>query len=437
MTYTETLGYLYALQKFGMKLGLRNIKSLLRSVGNPQDKFPSVHIAGTNGKGSTAAMTASILQAAGYKVGLYTSPHLISFTERIKIKGQEVDGRRVASYVRLLKPSIDELKATFFEATTAIAFLYFADEDVDIAVIETGLGGRLDATNVLHPLLSVITNISLEHSEHLGNSLGSIAREKAGIMKPGAPCLVGPLEPTAERSIRLAAKRKGVTLISAGAASDYRVLQEDLSGLRVRLMTQRRIYRNLAIDLSGSFQVENARLSVLGAEMIDAARAGLRSSDGRLVITARDVINGLRSVKESTGFHGRLELVRKRPKMILDVAHNADAAAQLVQALENLALRNFIVIFGVMKDKNYSAMLQSLSRITTQLIAVAPRIDRALESASIAATAQRFGIHALNSGSVKKGVACALGKATPSDTILITGSHYVVGEALQALSKLK
>jgi dihydrofolate synthase/folylpolyglutamate synthase len=436
MTYTETLRYLYALQRFGMKLGLRNIKSLLRSVGNPQDKFPSVHIAGTNGKGSTAAMIASILQAAGYKVGLYTSPHLISFTERIKINGREISERRVASYARLLKPSIDELKATFFEATTAIAFLYFAGEGIDIGVIETGLGGRLDATNILHPLLTVITNVGLEHTEHLGNTLESIAREKAGIMKRGVPCLFGSLTPAVERSMRIMVKRKGAELISASDVSDCRLLHEDLSGLRIRLKTPKRIYPNLFIDLGGSFQVENARLAVLAAEMISKARADSRSGNKAFAIKTRDVLTGLKNVEGSTSFHGRLELVRKRPKMILDVAHNAEAAAQSVQALENLGLRNFIVVFGVMKDKNYSAMLQSLSSIATQLIAVAPRIDRALESATIATTAQRFGIRVLKSGSVKKGVATAIEKATPSDTILITGSHYVVGEALQVFRKL-
>jgi dihydrofolate synthase/folylpolyglutamate synthase len=435
--YTETLRYLYALQKFGMKLGLRNIKSLLRSVGNPQDKFPSVHIAGTNGKGSTAAMIASVLQAAGYKVGLYTSPHLISFTERIKINGREIRERRVASYVGLLKPSIDEVKATFFEVTTAIAFLYFADEGIDIGVIETGLGGRLDATNVLHPLLTVITNLGLEHTEHLGNTLGIIAREKAGIMKRGVPCLIGSLAPAAERSMQMVAKRKGAELISASDVSDCRLLHEDLSGLRIRLKTQKRLYRDLFIDLSGSFQVENARLAVLAAETIGGAKVRSRPGKRAFTITQGNLTTGLQQVKESTGLHGRLELVRKRPKMILDVAHNADAAAQLVEALENLALRNFIVVFGVMKDKNYSAMLRSLSRITTQLIAVAPGIDRALESASIAATARRFGMRALDAGSVKKGITRAIFEARPSDAVLITGSHYVVGEALQALRRLE
>jgi dihydrofolate synthase/folylpolyglutamate synthase len=430
MTYTETLSYLYALQKFGMKLGLRNIKSLLRTVGNPQDKFPSIHIAGTNGKGSTTVMIASILQAAGYKVGVYTSPHLISFTERIKINGQEIGEERVASYVRLLRPSIDELEATFFEATTAIAFLYFADEDVDIAVIETGLGGRLDATNVLHPLLTVITNVALEHTEHLGNTIGSIAREKAGIIKDGVPCVIGPMANRARGVIEQVARSRKAPLLSAAELAQYHLGRQSFEGSRVTLETHNALYNQLRIRLSGSFQAENARLAVLA---VDCLR-GLGSKFS--TIAADHIRYGLRDVQEDVGLRGRLETVSRRPRIVIDVAHNADAADQLVGALENLALRNFIVVFGVLKDKNYSAMIQSLSRITTQLIAVAPRIDRALESATIAATARRFGIRALNSGSVKKGVASAIEKATPSDTILITGSHYVVGEALQALRKL-
>jgi dihydrofolate synthase/folylpolyglutamate synthase len=431
MTYTETLRYLYALQKFGMKLGLRNIMSLLKSVGNPQDKFPSIHIAGTNGKGSTAAMIASILQAAGYRVGLYTSPHLISFTERIEINGQEIDERRVAKYVRLLTPTIDKMKATFFEATTAAAFLYFADEGVDVGVIETGLGGRLDATNVLHPLLTIITNIGLDHTEYLGTTAHRIAWEKAGIIKSGVPCLIGPMTNRAREVVEQVAISRKAPLLLATELAPYHLGRESLQGITVTLETHNALYNRLRIRLSGSFQAENARLAILAVDC-------LRGLGSKFSTIATDHIRyGLRDVQKNVGLRGRLETVSQRPRIVIDVAHNADAAARLVEALENLALRNFIVVFGVMKDKNHSAMLQSFSRITTQLIAVAPRIDRALESASIAAAARGLGMRSLNAGSVKNGVARAIDEARPSDAILITGSHYVVGEALQALRKLK
>jgi dihydrofolate synthase/folylpolyglutamate synthase len=431
MTYTETLRYLYALQKFGMKLGLRNIKSLLRSVGNPQDKFPSVHIAGTNGKGSTAAMIASILQAAGYKVGLYTSPHLISFTERIKVNGGEISERRVADYVQLLKPSIDKQKATFFEATTAIAFLCFADENVDIAVIETGLGGRLDATNVVHPLLTVITNIGLDHTEHLGTTLPQIAWEKAGIIKSGVPCLIGSMTNRTRAVIERTAVSRNAPLLLATELAQYHLGRQSFEGITMTLDTQYALYSHLRVKLPGSFQAENARLAVLAANY-------LRGLDPKFSsIGAQHIHDGVRDVPKNVGIRGRLETVRQKPRIVVDVAHNADAAGRLVEALGHLSLRNFIIVFGVMKDKNYPAMLQSLSRISRELIAVAPKIERALDSKVVAVTARHLGMHVRDGGSVKRGVAIAVDKAGPSDTILITGSHYVVGEALQALRKLE
>ena len=433
MNYAESLKYLYALQKFGMKLGLRNIELLLKSVGNPERRFASVHIAGTNGKGSTASMIASILQAAGYKVGLYTSPHLVNFVERIRINGQTIGNRRVAAYAQRLKPKVDELKCTFFEATTAMAFLYFADEQIDIAVIETGLGGRLDATNVLRPLLSVITNIGLEHSEHLGNTLSSVACEKAGIMKKGIPCLVGELQPPAEKSIRETARSRGVQLISSTAMSKYVILKEDLRGTKLNLKTPKREYNNLFVSLGGSFQAENARLAVLASELIGVGENSGTQSQNKLRINPSHIYAGLKRVRQNTGFGGRLELVRKRPRIILDVAHNADATRQLTTTLEKLSLRNLLVVFGVMKDKKYEEMIETLAEITAKFIAVRPRIDRALNASVITGVAQRLGKDVVNAGSVKKGIGAAMKLAKKSDTILVTGSHYVVGEALQAL----
>ena len=436
MNYAESLKYLYALQKFGMKLGLRNVKLLLKSVGNPERRFPSVHIAGTNGKGSTASMIASILQAAGYRVGLYTSPHLVNFFERIRINGQAIGNSRVAVYAQHLRPKLDELSCTFFEATTAMAFLYFADEHVDIAVIETGLGGRLDATNVLRPLLSVITNISLEHTEHLGKTLGRIAREKAGIMKKGIPCLLGDLQPPAERSIRETARRRGVKLISSTAMSEYIILKEDLGGIRLNVETPRRDYDNLFVNLGGSFQAENARLAVIATELLAMEKKHGLPSQMKFAIKPSHIYTGLKWVRQNTGLHGRLEVVRKHPTIVLDVAHNAEAAGQLTKALEELSLRNLLVVFGVMKDKRYEEIIQSVSKISAKLIAVRPKVDRALDAGVITEIAQKMGMTVINAGSVRRGIGTATKLARKSDTILVTGSHYVVGEALQALDEL-
>jgi dihydrofolate synthase/folylpolyglutamate synthase len=427
MTYTETLRYLYGLQKFGMKLGLRNIKSLLRSVGNPQNRFPSVHIAGTNGKGSMAAMIASILQAAGYSVGLYTSPHLISFTERIKINGREIDERRVASYVRLLKPSIDELTATFFEATTAIAFLYFADEGADIGVIETGLGGRLDATNVLHPLLSVITNIGLEHTEHLGTTLPRIAREKAGIIKNAVPCLIGPMANAAWEVIERVAESRKARLLLATELAQCHLRSQSFKGITLTLETRNALHDYLRVRLPGGFQAENARLAVLAADC-------LRELESKFSTIVRDDIrSGLRDVRKNAGLRGRLETVGERPRIVIDVAHNRDAMDQLVNAIRNLLAKKVLIVFGVMKDKDYVGMLGQLKNIAREVIVVSPKIARALPLKDLHSEAVRVGLKASKGGTVKDGIIMAQKNASKFDTILITGSHYVVGEAIQFL----
>jgi dihydrofolate synthase/folylpolyglutamate synthase len=430
MTYTETLRYLYGLQKFGMKLGLRNIKSLLRSVGNPENKFASVHIAGTNGKGSTAAMIASILQAAGYKVGLYTSPHVISFTERIKINGKEIDERRVAKYVRLLTPTIDELKATFFEATTAVAFLYFADEGVDVGVIETGLGGRLDATNVLHPLLTIITNIGLDHTEHLGTTSHQIAREKAGIIKNAVPCLIGPMTNRAREVIEGIAASRNAPLLVAAELARYHLEHQSFSGITITLSAHNALYSHLRVRLPGGLQAENARLAVLAANCLREASSEFST------VTADDIRSGVRDVLKNVALRGRLETVHRWPRIVIDVAHNCDATEQLVEAIGNLLAKKVLIVFGVMKDKDHVGMLRLLSKIAREAIVVSPEVARALPSKKLFTEAVRVGLKASEGGTVKDGILMAREKASKFDTILITGSHYVAGEALQALRKL-
>lgn len=429
MIYNDTLQYLYSLQKFGIKLGLRKIRALLRFAGNPEQRFPSVHIAGTNGKGSTSAMIASILQEAGYIVGLYTSPHLIDFTERIRINGKEIDWETVVHYTELLRPKITELKCTFFEATTAIAFLHFASEKVDIAVIETGLGGRLDATNVISPLLTIITSISLEHTEHLGKTISRIAREKAGIIKPRVPCVIGNLPEDAEKVIRRIAASKRARIISAPKAAPFQIMSNTLDGLTVTLKTKQKTYDELFIGMSGGFQAENARLAVLASEIL----SGQVSKN--FALDAEAIRNGLRNVRKNTGTRGRLEVVRKNPRVLIDVAHNPDAIARLAESLDRLGVRISIIIFGVMRDKDYGQMLINLKSISDRMVAVAARIDRSLEVTNLASTARHLGFRVTPGGTVRRGLMVALKSATKSETILVTGSFYVVGEALQFFEK--
>ncbi|MEK6572365.1 MAG: cyanophycin synthetase, partial [Bacteroidota bacterium] len=336
-----------------------------------------------------------------------------------------IDEEGVSTFTEYLKPKIDQLRCTFFETTTAIAFLYFAREKVDIAVVETGLGGRLDATNVLRPLLTVITGIGLEHTEHLGKTLARIAREKAGIMKRGIPCLIGEMRPQVRRALSRAAKSRGVKLVSASSA-DYDILCDRYEGIEMDLRTPKMRYKNLLVSLAGRFQAENARLAVLASELINGEDFTIKSSH---------VHAGLKHIRHNTGFRGRLETIRKRQRVIVDVAHNPDAVNRLVEALQSLSDEKFIVVFGVMRDKDHEEMILGLRRIARRLIAVAPKIERALDVQKLSRSARRLGFRVSHGGTVKSGVALALRRAGESDTVLITGSHFVVGEALEVLDR--
>jgi len=429
VTYTRSLDYLYSLQRFGIKLGLSKIRALLEYAGNPENRFHSIHIAGTNGKGSTAAMIASIFQEAGYKVGLYTSPHLIDFTERIRINGHPIDPKTVAEYTEVLKPQIRKLKCTFFEATTAVAFMHFAHERVDIAVIETGLGGRLDATNVLNPLLTIITSIGLEHTEHLGRTIVRIAREKAGIIKHRVPCVIGNLPINAANVILRVAASKQAPVTCAPLVAEAHITSNTLKMLSLDLTTKWRAYQGLTVGFSGSFQAENARLAVTACEVL------CHTARKAVMIDADHIYRGLRNARRNTGMRGRLEVVKMRPSVIIDVAHNPDAIACLVKALDDLGLRNPIIIFGVMKDKNYEQMLANLRAISDRIVAVAARIDRSLPVRILASHARRTGFKVTAGGTVRRGLQLALKNTKASETVLITGSHYVVGESLEYLEK--
>lgn len=395
----STIRYLYSLQRFGMKFGLRNIRTLLRSIGNPHRKFKSIHVAGTNGKGSTSSMIAAIYAAAGYRVGLYTSPHLVRFNERIRINGTPISDRDIARIARSLRPHIDKVKGTFFEAATAIAFRYFAEQRVDIAVIETGLGGRLDATNVLRPLVSVITAIGKDHTEQLGTTITSIAREKAGIIKPTTPVVIGKLGTTAHREIG----RRAAALRSPLLRSRYITIPGDIS-----------------VQLCGQYQTENARCAV----------AAVTLTLDHFVLGDSSLKNGLEKTTALTGLRGRFETVRKSPTVILDVAHNPDGIRSLVQELHGMQIKKCVVVFGVMKDKDSHAMLKLLQRLKPLVICTQPETERALSSIEIGAICNALKIRYLIVENVKEAVNRSLKAAGKKGTVVITGSHYVVGEAL-------
>jgi dihydrofolate synthase / folylpolyglutamate synthase len=409
-----------------MKFGLDGISRLLKELNNPHRKFPSVHVAGTNGKGSTASMLAAILTAAGYKVGLYTSPHLVNFEERIRIGGRVIPRKTVAQLTNRLQASIKKRQPTFFEATTAIAFAYFAEQEVDIAIIETGLGGRLDSTNVLRPLVSVITNVGLEHTEILGDSIEKIAFEKGGIIKRGTPCVTGISETRALRVLKRLCKQNHAPLIP-GTRYRARVRESDLSGMLLDFTIGKTALKKLQLSLAGQYQIVNLGVALAAVQSLKDV--------SQLAIGEGAIRAGLAAVQQLTGLSGRLTVVQEHPLVIADVAHNSDAIRNLCDTWKRLRKERPIVVFGVVKDKNYSAMVHDLARIAGQAVAVAAHTVRSRPASDVAAAFEKEKCRTRAALSVEEGIRLAIQFAGNDGTILVTGSHFVVGEAMEALGR--
>jgi dihydrofolate synthase/folylpolyglutamate synthase len=418
----ETLRYLYSLEKSGMKFGLRNISMLLASVGNPHHHFPSVHIAGTNGKGSTSSMLSAVMTAAGYRTGLYTSPHLMKFAERIRINGIPIPEERLSLYVGILRPMIEKIHATFFEAATAIAMMYFAEENVDIAIIEVGLGGRLDSTNILTPLLSIITTIDYDHMEYLGSTLSSIAKEKAGIIKTSIPCLTAETKDRVLSVLARKARQNRAPLFVLRELVSVTMTSTGLEGNTFSLDTPLRSYPHLMNELPGIHQVTNAATSVLAAEYLSKYFS----------ISVAHIRRGLRETQRLSGLRARLQIVRSRPLIIIDVAHNPQGVQCAVDSLMKSGYLHFNVVFGVMADKDVLKMLEYLKPIADRLVAAQPEISRALAAKEIILHAGALGIDALSGGKTEKALSRAFRLTRDNHfPILVIGSHYLAGEVFQ------
>jgi dihydrofolate synthase / folylpolyglutamate synthase len=414
MTYAETLKHIYALGRFGMKPGLSRITRLLGALGNPQDAFAAVHVVGTNGKGSTAAILSSILSAGGYRTGLFTSPHLISFTERIRTDGCEISEAAVARLAGRVMAAAPE-GTTFFEIITALAALHLAEEGVRIAVFEAGMGGRLDATNALNGVLSVITPISLDHTDYLGLRVAEIAAEKAGICKAGTPVISARQVPEAARVIERHALELGCPLYRCGADFDG-LWQDGELGYRGVALT----LDHLRPGLSGRYQSGNAACALAAAELLSGAGFPLAPE-------------ALAAGVERAVWPGRMELFPGSPRLLLDGAHNPAGAAALVEALSEIPRQKLLMVVGVMADKELSGILGPLLPLADAVYAVAPAIDRALPAASLASFCRTAGARALEAGSVAQGIAQARDAAQDGDLILVCGSLFTVGEARSVL----
>ncbi len=415
MNYSESIAYLYGLQKFGIKLGLHTIKRLLSSIGDPHKQFPSIHIAGTNGKGSTAAFLASVLTEAGYTTGLYTSPHLLSFNERIMVGSRTIPKKDVVRLTTLLqKKSRGFASITYFEMVTAMAFLYFAERNVDCAIIEVGMGGRLDATNVISPLLSIITTISKEHEFYLGPTLGHIVQEKAGIIKSKRPVVTGVSQPALIKFLQEKCRTKNSKLYRLG--KDFTLMSTSTHTYTYHGMTFN--LKGITLGLRGNFQAANAALALAAIDILKSTSFS---------IDTKSILHGLNKVH----WPGRLELVMRTPLVILDGAHNPDAMNNLMKSILNdFTFKRFFLVLGIMEDKNIKKMVGDIVKHAHQIILSRPRMDRAATTKNLANILEGFKLKNFKIiDDVASATQFALTKAQKDDLICITGSLFTVAEA--------
>jgi dihydrofolate synthase / folylpolyglutamate synthase len=427
MTYQQTIDYLYAQLPMFSRIGsaaykadLHNTIALCNSIGNPQHHFKTIHIAGTNGKGSTSHMLAAILQSAGYKTGLYTSPHIKDFRERIRVNGEMIQEAAVVEFVARTKEKSDEISPSFFELTVAMAFDYFAAEKCDIAVIETGLGGLLDSTNIITPILSIITNIGYDHQHILGNTLQEIAVQKAGIIKENVPVVIGETLPETKKIFIATANKKNAEIF---LAEDLFVTQsisfkENILECTVHeIMTcKNKIFK---LGLTGLYQAKNICTVLESVEQLK--NIGFNISE-----TAQN--NGLLHVKEMTGLRGRWDVLQQNPTIITDVAHNKDGITQVLQQLQfSYRKSNIHFVLGFVKDKDVAEVL-SLFPKNARYYFTNAHIPRALPAAALAEKAELAGLTGKCFDNVNDAIAKAKTNALANDVIMICGSFFVIAE---------
>jgi dihydrofolate synthase/folylpolyglutamate synthase len=411
------LDYLYGLQKLGIKFGLNCTENLLARAGNPHHELRFIHIAGTNGKGSTAAILSRILSRHEIRVGLYTSPHLVRFTERFRINDEEVPPQRILKVFEKIHATLDRSSPpTFFEMVTAMAFLYFAEEQADFAIVETGLGGRLDATNVITPEVCVITNIGFDHQEFLGSTLTSIAREKAGIIKKGIPVVTGVLQAAAQGVLKTACMNKAAPLYRF--KSDFSVRRNHKGSFHYRGINRQ--MQSLSLNLRGAHQVDNAALALATLEVLE--------QKGLISLRQESIERAMQEVR----WPARLEVLETNPLIVLDGAHNPQGAESLRCALkESFTYNKLHLVMGIMADKDILGILRRLLPIAETAIFTRPLYDRAASPDEIRKMArpyiQKYYVISDTASAIQE----ARHLAGPDDLICITGSLYFAGEVKQ------
>jgi dihydrofolate synthase/folylpolyglutamate synthase len=421
--YQSCLETMYGLRRFGIILGLSTIRDILAGLGNPQNKFQIIHVAGTNGKGSVASALATILQLAGYKVGLYTSPHLAHFNERIRIDGAPIPNDDVVtSWEAVRSVHRGEREPTFFEFSTAMAFHEFGRQQVDWAIIETGMGGRLDATNIVSPALSLITNISLEHQDYLGNTLYQIAGEKAGIIKKGVPVVTGVSQKPALSAILDQAEKMQAPLYRLG--KEFRIRRHPGGERFTYHGLSGAAWKNMQAGLSGRYQAENAALAIAACEVL--------TETGIARLPESDIRKGLLENR----WPGRLEFLSNAPAVLLDGAHNMAAIRALAGFLaERFPQKKITLVSGVLDDKAYPEMLNCLLPLCSRAVFTKPKIDRSLPPDALQKEAEKTLRDITVIPDVVEAVNHAVRTSGPEDVVCISGSLYLVGEVKEGIEK--
>ena len=402
MTYQETIDWMFSQLpmyqrqgKTAFKKDLTNISAFCDVLKNPQNKFASIHVGGTNGKGSTSHIISSILQEAGYKVGLYTSPHLKNFTERIRINGEEVSQHFVVDFITKNKHFLETQQLSFFEMTVALAFAYFAEQNVDIAIIEVGLGGRLDSTNIIHPKVAVITNIGYDHMQFLGDTLPEIAAEKAGIIKQNTPIIIGEKQDAVvDVFIKKATQMNADIYFASDKKYDYKS------------------------DLLGSYQGKNMSTAIHAVKALT-----------NFVISENQIINGLKNVVQNTNFKGRWQILQYKPLVICDTAHNKEGLSYVMNQLASLSFNKLHIVLGVVNDKKLDDIL-SLFPVKATYYFCKPNIPRGLNEIDLQSTAENFHLVGDTYGSVHEAYLKAISDAEIDDVVFVGGSTFVVAEVV-------
>ncbi len=408
--------------KAAYKSDLENTLALDTHFAHPHRKFKTIHVAGTNGKGSTSHLLASVLQESGYRVGLYTSPHLRDFRERVRVDGKMITEKAVVKFVEENKKIFEQIRPSFFEMTVAMAFDYFASEEVDVAVVEVGMGGRLDSTNIILPEISVITNIGFDHTDFLGNTYQKIAEEKAGIIKPKTPVIIGETQEATRQVFETIARHRNAPIIFADKDYKIEINKTKNKGFQSLLVKKNNdvIIKNLEIALLGNYQIKNAVTAICAIEILQ--KKGF-------VVNKNNILSGFRNVIKNTELAGRWQMLANKPLTIADTGHNKEGLTQILTQIKQTQFTNLHIVIGVVNDKQLSTILPLLPTNAKYYFTRAS-IPRALNEKILVAEASRFGLVGKSYSTVSEAFEAAKNTATPDDMIFVGGSTFVVAEVV-------